>query len=153
MDAVRPFLGFAEDSDARVAERCVGAVSSSAGGQTWQDCRRDAAAAQGGGGSERKDGRQRPNDESRTTAPRAARLFLVLKPLGCLRRRRITTTRMPSGQFDCKATAQTENCGLQRTPWKSASQPETGILFDISRTRCRATVTHPRFTTGLYYAL
>lgn len=40
---------------------------SSAGGRTWQDRRSDAAAAQGGG-SERKAGRQRPNDESRTTA-------------------------------------------------------------------------------------
>jgi hypothetical protein len=51
------------------AQRCALAQRvSSAGGRTWQDGRSDAAAALGGG-SERTDGRQRPNDESKNHSP------------------------------------------------------------------------------------
>ena len=80
MDAVRHSLGFAEDSDARVAQ-IVGAVCSMAG--TALDRRlQNADAAPRGWGSVEGSGRRRALGLVWTTALPGCAARVVLKPLG-----------------------------------------------------------------------
>ena len=90
MVVVRHFLGFAEESDARVRGECVGAdcfVGRMPRRRGWPQGMRLPPRGTGPRGEE--GGRQRPSDESRTTAFAAARLCLVQCRLGCLQRRRV----------------------------------------------------------------
>jgi hypothetical protein len=87
VEVVRHFLGFAEGSDARAAERCIGAVvrRQVPGVARWpQGLRQPPMVA----ARNVKEGVSARTMSRRPQPCRAARLVLVLKPLGCLRRRR-----------------------------------------------------------------
>ena len=114
---------------------CVGAVSSSADSRTWQNRRRDAAAARGGG-SERENARQRPKDESKTTAlagravlpgPKAAWVSATQTGL--------PTSRMPRPQIVCKATACVKDFSVQHVPRKSVGPSNVEESFGALRIR------------------
>ena len=119
------------------SRRCALAQSvSSAGGRTWEDRRRDAAAA-GVGSSERKDGRQRPNDESRTTALASCAALPGLKAAWVsMHMQTGTTPRMQRAQTLFKVKAQRADFIVHRAPQKSAPRSGSTSFFETLR-NCR----------------
>ena len=115
MEVVRHFLGFAEDSDARAAEMCVGAVlrRQVPGVAGWpQGLRQPPRVA----ATERKGGRQRPSDESRTTALSGCAALPGLKAACLSATQTETAARMPQPKIVCKAQRCTLDFFVQGVP-------------------------------------